>query len=203
MKQLLELVPVILFFVVYQMDGDTITLGDLSHTVDGIYTATGVLIAATLLVLPIAWLLEGKLEKRLIWTSLAVLVFGGATLAFHDETFIQWKPTVFNWGMAAAFAGSQFIGQRNLLERLMGAQLELPAALWRRVCWVWVAHFTIVGILNLVVAYNFAEATWVSYKLYSGIGFTLVIMAITALMIGPALKPENAKADIRDSEFRP
>ncbi len=203
MKQLLELIPVILFFVVYQMNGETVSLGGFSHTVDGIYTATKVLIVATVLTLPIAWIMERKLEKRLIWTSLAVLIFGGATLLFHDETFIQWKPSVFNWGMAVAFAGSQFIGSKNLLERIMGAHLELPAYIWTRVCWVWVAHFSIVGILNLVVAYNFEEATWVSYKLYSGIGFTLLIMVITALMIGPAVKEDSVKQDVTDSEFRP
>lgn len=178
-------------------------VGNFSHTVDGIYTATKVLMAATVVMLPIAWLIEKRLEKRLLWTSLAVLLFGGATLAFHNELFIQWKPTVFNWAMAVAFTGSQFIGDRNLLERLMGAHLQIPAPLWRRVCWVWVAHFSIVGILNLVVAYQFSEATWVSYKLYSAFGFTAIIMLITAVMIGPALKPENTKADVADSELGP
>ena len=203
MKQLLELIPVVLFFIVYQMDGEVITVAGFTHTVDGIYSATKVLMASTLLVLPVAWLLEGALEKRLLWTSAAVLVFGGATLAFHNELFIQWKPTVFNWGMAIVFAGSQFIGDRNLLERLMGSQLALPSRIWTRVCWVWVAHFSVVGVLNLIVAYNFSEAAWVSYKLYSGIGFTVFIMIITAAMIGPALKHMEVKAEATDSELRP
>lgn len=203
MKQLLEFLPVVLFFVVYQMDGKTLSVADWQYTLDGIFSATAVLMAATVVQLLLTWVLTRDLEKRLIWTSLAVLLFGGATLLLRDETFIQWKPTVFNWGMALAFAGSQFIGQRNLLERLMGAHLELPAKLWARICWVWVAHFTVVGILNLVVAYRFEESTWVAYKLYSGIGFTVVIMIITAIMMGPALKPENTGGDVADSELKP
>lgn len=203
MKQLMEFLPVVLFFVVYQMDGDTVSVGNWSHQVDGIFSATAVLMAATALQVALSWLLFRELEKRLLWTGLAVIIFGSATLLLRDETFIQWKPTVFNWGMALAFAGSQFIGARNLLERLMGAHLALPARIWSRLCWIWVAHFSVVGALNLVVAYRFEEATWVAYKLYSGIGFTVLIMIITALVIGPWIKQDSTQRDVADSEFRP
>lgn len=203
MKQLLEFIPVIIFFVVYQMDEKTLSLGDWQYTFNGIFSATAALIIATFMQLILTWLIFRELEKRLVWTSVAVLAFGGATLVLQNELFIQWKPTVFNWGMAIAFAGSQFIGKRNLLERIMGSQLELPSHIWARICWVWVAHFSVVGILNLVVAFNFEEATWVSYKLYSGFGLTLFIMVITALMMGPWLRQDATKRDVIDSELRP
>lgn len=195
MKQLLELVPIVLFFVAYQLDGETVTVAGWSHTVDGIFTATGVLITATILQVLVTWLIWRSLERRLLWTGAAVIVFGGATLLLHDETFIQWKPTVFNWAMGVVFAGSQFIGGRNLVERLMGSHIALPRRIWVRVNWLWVAHFTYVGVLNLVVAYNFSEATWVGYKLYSSIGFTLLLMTLTALIIGPYLKQQTPLSD--------
>lgn len=188
MKQFIEFIPIILFFVVYQMDGQTVDILGWQHTVDGIYSATKALMTATALSLPVIWLLAGALEKRLVWTSVAVFVFGGATLAFHNELFIQWKPTVFNWGMAAAFAVSQFLGTKNLLERLMGSQLQLPTAVWRKLCWIWVGHFSMVGALNVFVAYRFTEATWVAYKLWSAIAFTLLIMLVTAAVMAPWLK---------------
>ena len=195
MKQLAEFLPIIIFFVIYQMDGSTIALSNWTHTVDGIYSATKGLLIATLLVLPLQWWLAGHLEKRLLWTSAAVFIFGGATLFFKNELFIQWKPTVFNWGMSIAFAVSQFWGQKNLIERLMGSQIKIPRSVWRRICWVWVMHFAMVGTLNLVVAYQFSEATWVSYKLWSGIGFTLLIMVVTTIIIGPWVKADSASAD--------
>ena len=195
MKQLAEFLPIIIFFVIYQMDGSTINLFTWSHTVDGIYSATKALIVATLFILPLQWWLTGYIEKRLLWTSAAVFVFGGATLFFRNELFIQWKPTVFNWGMAAAFAVSQFWGKKNLIERLMGAQIQIPRAIWRRTCWVWVAHFSMVGTLNLYVAYQFSEATWVSYKLWSGVGFTFFIMVITMIIIGPWIKSDGVSKD--------
>ena len=191
MKQLAEFVPIIIFFVIYQMDGSTISFMNWSHTVDGIYSATKALLVATFFILPLQWWLTGYLEKRLLWTSAAVFIFGGATLFFKNELFIQWKPTVFNWGMAIAFGVSQFWGDKNLIERLMGSQIQIPRAIWQRICWVWVAYFSMVGALNLFVAYQFSEATWVSYKMWSFIPLTFFIMVITAIIMSPSLKADD------------
>jgi len=198
MKQLLEFLPIVLFFAVYQLDGKTVSLSDWSYQFDGIFSATAVLIAATALQLLLTWLLTRQLDKRLLWTGIAVSVFGGATLLFRNELFIQWKPTVFNWGMALAFTGSQLIGERNFLERLLGSQVSIPRTIWRRVCWVWIAQFTVVGGLNIYVAYNYTEAVWVSYKLYSAIGFTLLLTIATAIMMAPWIREE----DTNESEHK-
>jgi len=203
MTQILELVPIVLFFVAYQMDGETVDILGWSHTFDGIFSATAILILATLAQVFLTGLLTRKIEKRLIWTGAAVVGFGGATLLLRDQLFIQWKPTVFNWAMALAFTGSQFVGERNLLERIMGSQLALPRRAWRRVCWVWSAHFTVVGALNLFVAYRFEESFWVSYKLYSSIGFTLFIMVVTVVMITPWMKDQTEQPDRPEPGFRP
>jgi intracellular septation protein len=195
MKQLLEMLPLILFFAVYQMDGKTLSVGDWQHTIDGIFSATAAMMIATTIQVIVTRVLTGQLEKRLLWTTVAVLVFGGATLLFRDERFIQWKPTVFNWVLMLIFVGSQFIGQKNLVERLMGSQIDLPGKIWSRVCWLWSAHFGVVGTLNIVVAYRYSESVWVSYKMYSAIGFTLLLMVLTAALIGPHLKREMATED--------
>ena len=192
MKQLLEFIPIALFFVVYQLDGEQVTVADWSYEFDGIFSATAVLIGATCIQVLIVRLIDGSWEKRSLWTLVAVALFGGATLALRDQTFIQWKPTIFNWGLALAFAIFLFGTSRSLLERALGAQLELPKDVWRRLNLLWIANFTIVGALNLVVAYRFSEATWVSYKLYSAIGFTLLLTLITALMISPHLEASES-----------
>jgi intracellular septation protein len=191
MRQLAEFIPIALFFIVYQMKGQTLQVGDWSYTLDGIFTATAVLMAATVAQVLITWLVTRTLERRLLWLLLAVCLFGGATLVFRNEMFIQWKPTIFNWVLALVFGGSQFIGERNILERTLGNQLQLPHAVWTRLNWVWVANFAIVGTLNLVVAYGFSEEAWVSYKLYSAIGFTVLLTVITALIMSPHLKDDE------------
>ena len=192
MKQLAEFVPIALFFIVYQLNGEAVSLGGWSYTFDGIYTATAVLMIATLLQVALTYAFTRELEKRGLWMLLAVLVFGGATLLLRNQMFIQWKPTIFNWALAIAFGASQFIGDKNLMERTLGSQIRLPKPVWSKLNLLWVANFAIVGTLNLVVAYGFSEATWVSYKLYSAIGFTVVLTVLTAVMISPHLKEETS-----------
>jgi intracellular septation protein len=191
MKQLAEFIPIALFFIVYQLKGESIAIGSWEYTFDGIFTATAVLMAATVVQVAVTYAVTREFEKRLLWLLLAVVVFGGATLMFRNQMFIQWKPTIFNWALALAFGASQFIGDKNLMERTLGSQIHLPKPVWNRLNMLWVSNFAIVGGLNLVVAYGFSEATWVSYKLYSAIGFTLLLTILTALLISPHLKDEQ------------
>jgi intracellular septation protein len=195
MKQLLELLPLVLFFGAYQMDGDTMTVGGWSHTFDGIFSATAVLMISTALTWLVSSLLEKRNDKRLMWMTLAVLLFGAATLILRDQRFIQWKPTVFNWVLAAVFLGSQFIGNRNVLERVLGSQLSLPRPIWTRLNVLWIGNFALVGALNLFVAYRFEEAVWVSYKLYSSIGFTLALMLLTVAIVAPHVKDDGEQPE--------
>jgi intracellular septation protein len=188
MKQLTEFLPIVLFFIIYQMKGETIELGSWSHTLDGIFSATAVLMAATAIQIAISFAISRRIEKRQLWLLLAVMVFGGATLFFRNQMFIQWKPTIFNWVLALAFGTSQFVGKKNLMQRTLGSQLELPHVAWRRLNMLWTINFAVVGALNLYVAYYYSEETWVSYKLYSAIGFTVLLTILTAILIGPHLK---------------
>ena len=195
MKQLLELLPLVLFFGAYQMDGETLTVDSWSHTFDGIFSATAVLMTSTALTWLISSLLEKRNDKRLMWMTLAVLLFGAATLILRDQRFIQWKPTVFNWVLAAVFLGSQFIGKRTVLERVLGSQLSLPQTIWTRLNVLWIGNFALVGALNLFVAYRFEEAFWVLYKLYSSVGFTLALMLLTVAIVAPHVKDDGEQPE--------
>ena len=188
MKQLLEFLPIALFFFVYQQKGETLSIGPWQLEVDGIYTATIVLMIATAIQVLGTAVWERKFEKRGLWMLAAVVAFGSATVLFRNELFIQWKPTIFNWVLAILFIGSQFIGDKTIMERTIGTQLSLPKKAWTKLNLLWSAHFTIVGGLNIWVAYRFSEDTWVSYKLYSAIGFTVLLTALTAILMAPYLK---------------
>ena len=200
MKQILEFLPIVLFFGAYQMDGETLTVGAWSHTFDGLFSATAVLMIATTAVWLIMLTITQRNDKRLMWMMVAVVVFGTATLVLRDQRFIQWKPTVFNWVMAALFFGSQFVSEKTLMERLLSQQLILSEVIWKRVNALWVTNFVTVGALNLYVAYQYEEAFWVSYKLYSSIGFILLMMLLTVMIVAPHLKSEDQDIDpTRDS----
>lgn len=192
MRQLLEFLPLVLFFGAYQMDGDTVAVSDWSYTFDGIFSATAVLMVSTVVVWLLCSALAKKNDRRMMWMAIAVVIFGAATLILRDQRFIQWKPTVFNWVLAAIFLGSQYVGERNLLQRLLGSQLALTRKVWSRLNVLWIGNFTVVGALNLFVAYQYEEAFWVSYKLYSSIGFTIVLMLLTIVIVAPHLREQDS-----------
>ena len=189
MKLLFDLLPVILFFVTYKVAGSfphqslAIAGSALGWMVgdgtvpDGqapILLATAVAIVASLL--QVGWLLvRGRRVDPMLWVSLAVIVvFGGATIWFHDETFIKWKPSILYWLFGAALLLGHVVWKRNLLKSLLGTQLDVPVPVWGRLLWAWIAFFGVMGIVNLAVAYSVSTDTWVNFKLFGLFGLTLV-----------------------------
>jgi intracellular septation protein len=161
MQMLFDLLPVVFFFIAYKMAG--------------IYVATGVLIVGVLLQTAISWFRHRKVSPMLLTSAVLVLVFGGLTLLIHDATFIKWKPTIVNLLFAGAFVASQFMRGPTIVQRLMGENLQLkPESLWTRLNLMWVAFFLVCAVLNLYVAYNYSEDTWVNFKLFGLMGLTLV-----------------------------
>jgi len=160
MQFLFDLLPVIAFFVAYKMAG--------------IYVATGVLIVAVLLQTLVSWVRHRRVSGMLLTSAVLVLVFGGLTLLIHDPVFIKWKPTIVNWLFAAAFLASQFLSGPTIVQRMLGENVKLDDASWIRLNLMWVGFFLFAGAVNLYVAFNYDEATWVNFKLFGLMGLTLV-----------------------------
>ncbi|SDS59282.1 intracellular septation protein [Pseudomonas oryzae] len=174
-KQFIDFIPLILFFIVYKMAPRTFELTGYSLTLGGVFSATAVLIGASLLIYGLLFATRRRLEKGQWITLLACLLFGGMTLAFHSETFLKWKAPVVNWLFAAGFAASHFIGDRPLIQRIMGHAVQLPAPLWGRLNLAWVLFFVFCGLANLYVAFTFHEF-WVDFKVFGSLGLTLLFM---------------------------
>ena len=179
MKFLFDLFPVILFVVAFKFTD--------------IYIATAVAIVATFLQIGWVWMRRRKVDGML-WVSLVVItVFGGMTLLLHDETFIKWKPTVLYWLFGLTLLVSEFGFRKNLINLMMGKQMTLPDALWRKLMLSWVGFFIVMGVLNLYVAFNFSTDTWVNFKLFGGMGLMLVFAVLQALMLAKHMDDGPAK----------
>lgn len=127
----------------------------------GIYPATAVLIGTLWLALLIDYfLVSKKLNIMLLVGAVLASVFGGLTLAFHNPMFIHIKPTVLYGLNALVFLGSHYIGDKVLLQRLMGGQLPLPTALWRKMSAAWVVYLLICASVNAVAAFAFNQQVW-------------------------------------------
>ncbi len=162
MKLLFDLFPILLFFIAFKFQG--------------IFVATAVAIAAT--VAQILWskFRHGKVDVML-WVSFAIIaVFGGATLALHDETFIKFKPSVLYWLFAAILIISNTFFHKNLMRHLLKEKIALPVHAWNRLNLMWGLFFAVLGFLNLYVAFNYSTDTWVNFKLFGFTGLMLVFI---------------------------
>jgi len=179
MKFLFDLLPVILFFVVFKFAG--------------IYAATATAIAATFV--QVGWL---KYRRRkvdtMMWVSLAIIVvFGSATLLLHDETFIKWKPTVLYWLFALVLGASALFFRKNLIRAMLGEKIQLPDPAWSKLNFSWVGFFGGMGFLNLYVAFNYPTDTWVNFKLFGGMGLMLAFVIGQGLFLAKYVEQNEPK----------
>jgi len=186
MQVLFDVFPVIVFFVVYRFQG--------------IYAATVAIIATMALQIAYQWFRYGKVNKMFLVSGIAVAVLGGITLALRNPLFIQWKATIVNWLFAAAFLGSQFIGDKTLIERVMGHAVQLEAAFWRQLNLMWVVAFAALGAANLYVVYHFSESVWVNFKLFGMTGLLLFVAIVQAAWIALRTAPADARAEADESQ---
>lgn len=181
MKFLFDLFPVILFFVAFKFFG--------------IFTATAVAIVATIAQIIYVKLRHGVVEKMLLISGVIITVFGGATLLLKDPTFIQWKPSILYWLFAAGLLGAQLLFNKNPMRSMMGKQIQLPDAVWSKLNIAWAMLFVALGFLNLYVAFNYSQDTWVNFKLFGITGIMFVFIIVQTLFISKYLPKEDSKED--------
>ena len=191
MKQFIDFIPLILFFIVYKLDPRNVELAGQAFELGGIFSATAVLIISSILVYGTLFLVQRKLEKGQWLTLVACLVFGGMTLAFHSETFLKWKAPVVNWLFALGFAGSHFIGDKVLIQRVMGHAIQLPQAIWTRLNLAWIAFFVFSGCANLFVAFTFHDI-WVDFKVFGSLGLTVLFLVAQGVYLSRHIHDEPA-----------
>ncbi len=159
LKLLIELGPLVAFFLVYARAG--------------IYWATGALMVATVLALIASRTMFGRLLVVPVVTAVLVVVFGGLTFWLDDPRFIKIKPTIIN----LLFAGVLLVGlmtRRPLLKMLFGEAFNLTEEGWRRLSVRWTLFFLVLAGLNEAVWRNFSESAWVSFKVFGILPLTLI-----------------------------
>jgi intracellular septation protein len=177
MKLLFDFFPVLLFFIGYKFYG--------------IYIATIVTMIASLLQVGLFWFKHRRFEITHTITLILISVLGTATLLLHDATFIKWKPTGVFWMFALLFLGSQMIGAKPFIQRLMGNKITMPQTVWQRLNLSWAIFFICMGGVNLYIAYKFSTNAWVNFKLFGILGSTIVFGILQSLYIKKYLKQET------------
>jgi len=179
MKLLFDLFPIILFFVAFK--------------IEGIYVATTVAIAASIVQILWTYFRHRKVDTML-WVSLAVIVvFGGATLLLHKEIFIKWKPTVLYGIFSGVLLVCQYFFKKILIQKMLGSQMKLSDTSWRKMNLSWGLFFAGLAVLNLIVAYNFSTNTWVNYKLFGTMGLMFGFILIQSVVFSPQIEKKEEK----------
>lgn len=178
MKQLLDFLPLVIFFAVYKFYD--------------IYVASGALIAATALQLVVTYLLYRKLEKMHLITFAMVAVFGTLTLVFHDDAFIKWKVTIVYALFALGLGVSQLLN-KPVLKGMLGQELKVADKICARVTWYWVSFFIICGLINIYVAFSLSQETWVNFKVFGLTAVTLLNTIATVVYLFKHIPEEQRK----------
>ncbi|PHM28651.1 septation protein A [Xenorhabdus budapestensis] len=169
MKQLLDFLPLVVFFVVYKMYD--------------IFYASGALIAATGLAVVIAYLMYRKVEKSSLITFVMVAIFGTLTLAFHSDLFIKWKVTAVYAIFALVLLISQWVMKKPLIQRMLGKELKLPDTIWNKLNMAWAIFFIACALANIYVAFWLPQNIWVNFKVFGLTALTLVFTVLSVIYI--------------------
>lgn len=206
MKFLFDVFPVILFFLSFKwgeshpetarqyaeqfLSGLT-SGGVAAPDLAPIMLATALTVLASLAQIIYLLVKRQKIDAMLWVSVITILVFGGATIYFHSEIFIKWKPTVLYWCYGGALALSQFVFGKNLIEAAMGTQMKMPAPIWARLGIAWIGFFISMGLINLWVAFNFSTDTWANFKLASMIAIMPAFVVIQSLFLSKYIEDDN------------
>jgi len=205
MKLFLDFLPLILFFGTFQYADHhkdwaaAVATGAFGFMVSGGVVGLeeapvllGTVVMSIITLVQVALLkLTGRPVHLMLWITLAlVVVLGGATIWFHNPLIIKWKPSIAYWALGLSFWLSRTLAHRDLLQEMLGSEMELPPLVWQRLNFAWVAFLGLMGLLNLYVAYSFSTSTWASFKVFGATGLMLLFSIGQVLYLGRYIKPE-------------
>ncbi|HGJ5856096.1 septation protein A [Arsenophonus nasoniae] len=177
MRQLLDFIPLIVFFIVYKK-------------VD-IFYASGALMVATALSMLAIYLIYKKIEKSSLITLVIVIIFGGLTLIFHSDLFIKWKVTVIYAIFSLALLVSQYFTQKPLIQRMLGKEIHLANEIWYKLNLSWAIFFAICALVNIYVAFWLPQDIWVNFKVFGLTAVTLIFTILSMVYIYKHLPKEQ------------
>lgn len=211
MKLLFDFFPVLLFFIVFKLAsvfpeaaqplaqqwlGGLVSHGAIDKAQAPVLLATAIAVLATACQIGYLFIRRRKVDGMLWVSAFVVTFFGGLTIYFNDEAFIKWKPTMIFWSSAVMFGVTQLLFKKNLIREMMGAQFEMPDALWTRLLLVWIGFFVTIGIINWLMAFVvFAHkdqfASWVNFKTFAMPVITFVFVIGQGLSLSKYMKLEE------------
>jgi intracellular septation protein len=168
-KFLIEVGPLLTFFII--------------NGRFGVLPATGAFMATTIAAMIVSYIMERKIPIMLWVSGVVVMIFGGATLYFHDETFIKLKPTIVYALFSAAMFWGLFRGKSYLKTVMEAAFPPLSDEGWRVMTWRWAWFFVVMAVMNEFVWRNFSTDFWAGFKLFGAMPLSFIFAAFQMPLI--------------------
>lgn len=145
--------------------------------------ATAVFIPATIIALAVTWILTRTIPLMPLVSGIVVLVFGGLSLWFQNDTFFKMKPTIVYALFAAVLLGGLVMG-KSLIGYVFESAFKLDEAGWRKLTLRWGLFFVFCAVLNEVVwrglgaiyPPELADEYWAAFKLFGFTGITFLFV---------------------------
>jgi intracellular septation protein len=176
MKQFLDYIPLVVFFTVWSLDERVIGVAGYDYTLGGIFSAAEFLLVSSVLVYGGIFLAQRRLDKFQIITLAVVILACIPTIYFRNTDFLKWKAPIANWVFAAVFFGSRFVSEKSAIEHMLGHAVEAPREVWNTLNSVWIVFFTMLGAVNLAVAFLLSEAMWINFKVWGNLVITFLFV---------------------------
>ena len=200
MKQLIDYIPLLVFFIVWNLEPRMVTLAGVEREIGGIFSAAEFLLASSVLVYGSLLLAQRRLDKFQWITFIAVVLFCLPTILFRNVEFLKWKAPIVNWIFASIFLVSRYWGEKPAIEHMMGHAIAAPREVWQRLNLAWISYFIVLGAVNLAVALLLSEAAWIKFKVFGNLILTFVFVFAQMPMLSKYIEaPENEEPESEEA----
>jgi len=175
LRMLIDFGPLAIFFLVNSYAP--------GMQIQRIIAATAAFMVAMVAAMLLSWWKAKHISPMLWITAALVLPFGALTIYYHDQSFIQMKPTIV-YAMFAVILGYGLIAKKPLLQLLLEqAYPGLSAKGWRLLTINWTGFFAAMAVLNEVMRHALNWDQWVTFKTWAVIPLTLVFAMLNIPML--------------------
>ncbi|MEM7520918.1 MAG: inner membrane-spanning protein YciB [Pseudomonadota bacterium] len=163
-KQVLELGPPVIFFLIYlRIRDDVFLFAGVEYS--GFIVATLVFVPILLVAMGALWFLTGQLSRMQIFTAFMVIFFGGLTAWFNDEKFFKMKTTIV-YGVFALLLGIGLARGRSYLEYIMAEMIPLTSEGWMMLTKRLTVFFVVLAVANEVIWRTMSTDAWVKIETF-------------------------------------
>ena len=159
MKQIIEFIPLIIFFIAYNYTN--------------LITATIILTISSIIAFLAILYVTKELHFMPLFSALIISIFGFLTWYLQNPLFIKIKPTILNSILGLTLLISYYC-KKPLVKILLVNAIQMEDHNWLIITFRWGLFFICLAIMNEFIWRNFSETFWVNFKVFGFLPITII-----------------------------